>query len=72
MAYEDYSEKELLDSIDSLLTVHREKLKPVEITFLNTINARIEDGHLYNNLYVTGEDRDIVIAMYDRMGETGY
>ena len=72
MADEDYSEEELINIIDELLTVHTEKLKPVEITFLNTLTAKIEDGHLYNNLYVTSEDRDIVIAMYDRMGEGGY
>jgi hypothetical protein len=57
MSYEDYSQQELDNIIDEILNVHIGKLKTLEIIFLNQIHhSKIKD-----------EDRDTIVAMYDRM-----
>lgn len=58
----DYSQIELDNIIEELLTVHDSKLKCIEYLFLKQKQ--------HENL--NQEDRDTIISMYDRMGEAGY
>ena len=58
----DYSQLEIDNIIEDLLSVHIGKLKPGEINFLNIIDGK----------EITQEQRDILLKLYDSTGEAGY
>jgi len=62
----DYSKEELIQVIDSLLGVHRSKLKSEEKVFLEHYRNNVGDSDFPSHV------RDNIIAMYDRMGESNY
>ena len=62
----DYSELEIRNIITVLLNDHREKLKSEEIVFLESI-WRIQQVRKLDST-----QRDLLLGMYDRMGEGGY
>ena len=62
----DYSELEIKNIITVLLNDHREKLKSEEIVFLESV-WKIQQVRKLDNT-----QRDLLIGMYDRMGEGGY
>ena len=64
---EDYSEQETLDCINELLTVHVAKLKHTEVIYLQRVNELVFTG-----FDISQGDRDIITAMYDRIGEGSY
>jgi len=67
MEYEEYSAEELNNSVDKLINVHKDKLKDLEVKFLYSNRLKLD-----HNVVVPQNDRDIIIAMYDRMGEASY
>lgn len=58
----DYNQHEIDSMITELLTIHCAKLKESEIEMLQELTGS----------HVTFEQRDILIGMYDRMGEASY
>lgn len=58
----DYSQLEIDNIIDELLSVHISKLKREEIDFLNQIDGKA----------IPQKQRDRLIKLYDSIGETGY
>ena len=64
--HEDYSEIEIRNIITVLLNDHREKLKSEEVVFLESI-WQIQQVRKLDNT-----QRDLLISMYDRMGEASY
>lgn len=59
----NYSQEEINNLIESLLSEHRGKLKPDEVKWLEFIKQRGK---------VNQVTRDILIGIYDRIGEPGY
>ena len=62
----DYSELEIKNIITILLNDHREKLKSEEILFLESI------WKIQQIKKLDSTQRDLLIGMYDRIGEAGY
>jgi len=62
MSYEDYNKEEIKNIISSLQNVYFSKLKKIEITFLSELSESINQ-----NIKIDYHDRDMLIAMYDRM-----
>ena len=61
MINNDYSQLEIDNVIESLLTVHFGKLKCEELAFIDTVN-----GHR-----LTQNQRDVLIKLYDAVSEGG-
>ena len=59
----NYSQEEIDNIIETLLSEHRSKLKSVEIAWLECL----KDCEQINQA-----TRDILISLYDRVGEAGY
>ena len=59
----DYSQLEIDNIIVELKTVHKGKLKHEEIEWLKQLQRQNT---------ITQPQRDLLIGMYDRMGETDY
>lgn len=62
MSYEDYHQGEIDKVIEALLEEHAGKLKPVEISFLKALKGQ----------QVTYQQRDTLVAMFDRIEEGDY
>lgn len=63
----DYSKEELIKIIEVLLNEHAAKLKCIEWVYLNQQQAL-----LFKDVKLEQYDRDIIIRMYDSIGEGGY
>lgn len=59
----DYSQIEIDNIVNELMDIHISKLKPEEIYFLDMLS--IQDK-------INQEQRDILIKLYDSIGEAGY
>lgn len=63
MAYEDYSNEEIQGVVDWLLDIHYSKLMSWEITALEQIKVAV---------IITQQNRDWLVGLYDRIGESNY
>ena len=59
----DYSQLEIDNIIVELKTIHTAKLKDVELYFLEQLQKQDK---------ISQESRDILIKLYDSVGEPGY
>jgi len=59
----DYSQLEIDNIIVELKTVHKAKLKDVELYFLQQLQKVDE---------ITQPQRDVLLKLYDSIGEPGY
>ena len=61
----DYNQLEIDSIIEELLTIHLCKLKSLEISFIENLKGRTKEP-------ITQWQRDILIKIYDAVGEAGY